>query len=171
MADISLQGMRLDYAKGVMNYAQNNWFGQAYYVRLNDHPVILTFGPEYFVNSSDWDTLFSVLRTAPLFFTLDNRLSPVAAVRFHGRRCGNPTPSGILTQDLLNSYLDQYYAQAAAWPYLVTGAFPGFYDIYKEAGVGASYGILDRDSGFTFASTLHQAIASSPECYSDRDVE
>src|ERR1039458_9785124 len=65
-------GNALDYAKGVMDYAQNNWSGQANYLRLNNHPVVLPFGPQYFVNSSDWDTLFSALRTSPLFFTLDN---------------------------------------------------------------------------------------------------
>ena len=69
---------------------------------------------------------------------------------------------GILTQDLLNSYLDQYYAQAATWPSLVTSAFPGYYDIYKEAGVGPSYGYLDRLNGFTFSSTLQQALIHHP---------
>ena len=152
----------LDYAKGVMDYAQNNWYGQANYLKLNNRPVVLTFGPQYFMNSSDWDTLFSVLRTSPLFFTLDNRLAPVAAGAFPWPPMWKSNASGILTQDLLNSYLDQYYAQASAWPYLVTGAFPGFYDIYKEAGVGPSYGYLDRDSGFTFTSTLHQALLHHP---------
>jgi len=98
-------------------------------LRLNNHPVVLTFGPQYFVNSSDWDTLFSALRTSPLFFTLDNRLAPVAAGAFPWPPMWKSNASGILTQDLLNSYLDQYYARAAAWPYLVTGAFPGFYDL------------------------------------------
>ncbi len=155
-------GNALDYAKGVMNYAQNNWFGQANYLRLNNHPVLLTFGPQYFINSSDWDTLFSVLRTPPLFFTLDNQLTPVASGAFPWPPMRKSNASGILTQDLLNSYLAQYYAQAAAWPYLVTSAFPGFYDIYKEAGVGPSYGYLDRDSGFTFTSTLDQALLHHP---------
>jgi len=156
------QANALAYAKGVMNYLQNNWLGQASYVRLNDHPLILTFGPQYFVNSSDWDTLFSILRTTPLFFTLDNRLSPVAVGAFPWPPMWMSNTSGILTQDILNSYLAQYYSQAAGWPYLVTSAFPGFYDIYKEAGVGPSYGYLDRDSGFTFTSTLQQALVHHP---------
>ena len=155
-------GNALDYAKGVMSYAQNNWFGQTNYLRLNNHPVLLTFGPQYFINSADWDTLFSVLRTSPLFFTLDNQLTPVASGAFPWPPMRKSNASGILTQDLLNSYLAQYYAQAAAWPYLVTSAFPGFYDIYKEAGVGPSYGYLDRDSGFTFTSTLDQALLHHP---------
>ena len=156
------QANALAYAKGVMNYLQNNWLGQASYVRLNDHPLILTFGPQYFVNSSDWDTLFSILRTTPLFFTLDNRLSPVAVGAFPWPPMWMSNTSGILTQDILNSYLAQYYSQAAGWPYLVTSAFPGFYDIYQEAGVGPSYGYLDRDSGFTFTSTLQQALVHHP---------
>ena len=155
-------GNALDYGKSVMDYAQNNWYGQTNYLRLNNHPVILTFGPQYFVNSSDWDTLFSVLRTFPLFFTLDNRLTPVAAGAFPWPPMWKSDASGVLTQDLLNSYLNQFYGQAASWPYLVTSAFPGFYDIYKEAGVGPSYGYLDRDSGFTFTSTLRQALLHHP---------
>lgn len=153
----------IDYAKSVMDYAQNNWYGQANYLRLNNHPVLLTFGPQYFVNSSDWDSLFSVLRTSPLFFTLDNRLTPVASGAFPWPPMWKSNSSGILTQDLLNSYLDQFYTQAVSWPYLVTSAFPGFYDIYKEAGVGPSYGYLDRGNGFTFSSTIQQAIAHHPQ--------
>jgi hypothetical protein len=152
----------LDYAKGVMDYAQNNWYGQASYLRLNNHPVVLNFGPQYFVNSADWDTLFSSLPISPLFFTLDNRLAPVAAGAFPWPPMWKSNALGILTQDLLNSYLDQYYAQAATWASLVTSAFPGYYDIYKEAGVGPSYGYLDRLNGFTFSSTLQQALIHHP---------
>ena len=155
-------GNALSYGKKVLGYAGNVWFGQPSYVKLDSRPVLLVFGPQYFTTSADWDTLFSGLTVSPLLFTLDNRLAPAAAGAFPWPPMWKSNTSGVLTQDLLNSYFDQYYAQAGSWQYLVTSAFPGFYDIYQEAGVGPSYGYLDRDSGFTFLSTLQQALLHHP---------
>lgn len=152
----------LKYGKTVMKYAHDNWYTKPTYVKLDNHPVVLTFGPQYFMQSSDWDTLFSGLSVSPLFFTLDNRLAPIAAGAYPWPPMWKSNALGILTQDLLNSYLDQFYQQAANWPYLITSAFPGFYDIYKEAGVGSSFGYLDRLNGETFTSTLQQALKHHP---------
>ncbi|MEW6654442.1 MAG: T9SS type A sorting domain-containing protein, partial [Bacteroidota bacterium] len=69
--------------------------------------------------------------------------------------------NGILSQTSLNTYLAQFYQKAANWSYKVGGAFPAFNDIYKEAGVGSSYGFLDPLNGFTFSSTLERAVSQN----------
>ena len=157
-----LPGQVYTHGQDVMLYLQDNWFNTNSYLKLSGKPVLLTFGPQYFHQSSDWDTLFSVLDTLPLFFTLDNRLAPVATGAF-------PWPpmwasqNGVLTQPALNNYLLNFYQKSAYWDLLVASTFPGFHDIYSEAGLGFSYGYLDPLDGETFQNTLDSALNHTPE--------
>lgn len=152
----------VDQGRRVMQYLDENWFHSGEYVLLDDRPVLLNFGPQYFRASSDWEALFVDLDAQPLFFTLDNRLAPVAAGAF-------PWPpmwasvNGVLSQDALNNYLSNFYSRADAWDYLVAGAFPAFHDIYEEAGVRDGYGYLDSRDGATFEHTLQTALDQNPE--------
>jgi hypothetical protein len=153
----------LDHGMEVMHYLQDNWFAEDAYFKLNGRPVLLTFGPQHFMNSSDWTAMFSGLPATPLFFTLDNRLSPAAAGAYPWPPMWKSNAAGMLTQTALNDYLNQFYQKAAAWDYLVTSAFPGFNDIYKEAGVSQGYGFLDSGNGATLISTLRQALSRNPD--------
>ena len=69
----------------------------------------------------------------------------------------------VLTEDALVRYLEGFYKKADRWDYLVAGAFPGFHDIYEEAGVGSSYGYLNPQDGETFRLTLEMALAHRPD--------
>jgi hypothetical protein len=153
----------LNHGKMVMSYAEQHWFESNSYLRLNGSPVLLNFGPEYFMMSSDWDTLFTVFSIPPLFFTLIDPLTPVAAGAYPWPPMKDCNAQGILTQSALNTFLDWFYGQAAGWPYLIAGAFPGFHDIYQEAGVWPSLGYLDAMDGYTFRSTLKQALNHHPD--------
>src|SRR5260370_703619 len=64
-------------AQQEMRYLQTNFFGDASYLRLNGQPVLLNFGPQHFMASSNWEAIFSVLQATnrPAFFTEDNRLA------------------------------------------------------------------------------------------------
>jgi hypothetical protein len=156
-------GAALDQGRTVMRYLQDNWFMDDAYLKLNGRPLLLTFGPQYFMNSSDWTSMFSGLPVPPLFFTLDNRLSPAAAGAFPWPPMWKTTPGGLLTRASLNDYLNLFYQKAAAWDFLVASAFPGFNDIYREAGVSEGYGLLESDDGATFTSTLRQALSRNPD--------
>jgi hypothetical protein len=54
--------------------------------------------------------------------------------------------------------LDSYYGRSVNWALRVGGAFPGFHDIYEQAGVGSSYGYLDARDGETLRETLGRAV-------------
>ncbi|MBN2202216.1 T9SS type A sorting domain-containing protein, partial [bacterium] len=153
----------LAYGKTVMGYMDRNWFGDSRYVKLAGRPLLLTFGPQYYFNSSDWESMFSGLSSDPLFFTLDNRLSPAAAGAYPWPPMSRSNADGILTQDALDRYLTQFYTMAQSWDFLVAGAFPGFNDIYEEAGQGGGYGYLDDGDGETFRSTLQAALDRNPD--------
>lgn len=152
----------ISHAQSVMLYMQSNWMNDPAYARLNGQPVLFIFGPQYFYSSAEWETIFSVMSTSPAFFTLNNRLAPVAQGAY-------PWPpmwaseNGVLSMTALNSYLIGFYEQAAEWPAAGGSAFPGFHDIYSEAGVGDSYGYLDAQGTFTFESTLNSAVSQNPE--------
>lgn len=145
------------YASKAISYVNTNWASTSTYLKKDGQPVLLTFGPQYFKTSSEWETIFSGINPKPLFITLDNILSPVASGAYPWPPM-DKSVSGVLSQASVASYLSQFYQKASNWSYKVGSAFPAFNDIYKEAGVGASYGFLDPQNGFTFSSTLDRAI-------------
>ncbi|HOU15470.1 MAG TPA: glycoside hydrolase family 71/99-like protein [Anaerolineae bacterium] len=156
MADVYTHG------QDVMRYMQETWFGDDAYLKTAGRPVLLTFGPQYYTNATDWAKLFAVLDVQPAFITLNKSLSTVALT-------GYPWPpmeasrDGVLTQTALEDYLNKFYAKVSADPYRVGGAFPQFHDIYKEAGVSAGYGYLDARDGETFRFTLDLALSHNPD--------
>ena len=154
-----------DHAHGqeVMQYLQENWFEEEAYLKVNDRPVLFVFGnPPYFESNSDWEKLFSVLETAPYLITQDARIVPLA-------ESGYPWPpmhlsgGGELPADALENYLEGFYAKADSWDYLVASVFPGFHDIYQEAGVGSSYGYIDHQDGETLELTFQKALDNDPD--------
>lgn len=148
-------------AQKEMLYLQDNWFIDEAYLRTSEAPVLFIFGPQYFKTASAWENVFSVLNTPPVFISEDNPLSPVTTSSF-------PWPpmwasqNGVLTEQAMEDYLTSFYKKAAFWKYWVASAFPGYKDIYKEAGVSAGYGFLDSRNGETFKTTLSLALKNKP---------
>ena len=147
----------------VMQYLQENWFMEANYLKVNQRPVLFVFGnPPYFNSNSDWEQLFSVLDVPPYLITQDGRVVSLA-------ESGFPWPpmhlsgGGELSQKALENYLDGFYDKASSWDTLIASVFPGFHDIYREAGVGSSYGYLDSQDGKTFEYTFQKALEHDPD--------
>jgi hypothetical protein len=153
----------ITHGQKVMAYLQNTWFKDDAYLKSGDHPVLLSFGnPPYFHSSSDWEKLFSGLKPAPVFITEDDLLKPIAASSYPWPPMGMSS-GGELSQSSLDGYLSSFYNRAQSYPYKVASAFPGFYDIYKDAGVNNGYGHLDARNGATFSATLQAAVKSQPD--------
>ena len=153
-----------DLAHGhtVIRYLQDTWFGETAYLKVSDQPLLFTFGPQYFKNAADWEDLFADLNSPPALITLDRHTESAAMSTF-------PWPpmwaskDGVLTRPILEDYLSEYYNKVEDRDYIVGGAFPGFKDIYQEAGVGDSYGYLDAEAGETFRFTLETALKEDPD--------
>ena len=150
------------HGQHVMQYLETTWFNSPTYQKMNEEPLLLVFGPQYFKTTSNWNELFSVLSTPPLFFTEDNRIRPAVGA-YPWPPMWKSNADGILTLELLNEYLTSFYSKAKSWNYLVAGVFPQFHDIYKEAGVNNGYGRLEAHDGATFQLTLDQALAQQPD--------
>jgi hypothetical protein len=151
-----------DQGQADMAYLQSNWFKQENYLTAFERPVLFNFGPQYFINAIDWETLFSVLDTRPVLVTLDKHWVGASMATFPWPPMSD-SRGGDLSQASLESYLNAYYKKAEGYKYKVGGAFPGFYDIYAAAGVRLSYGYLDAQDGKTFDYTLQKAIEQDPD--------
>jgi hypothetical protein len=158
-------GNAIAHAQYEMLYVQTNFFSFTNFLRLSNAPVLLNFGPQYFQNSSDWTSIFSVLNATnqPAFFTEDNRLA-VGSGAFDWPPMGlSGGGTNTLTPAQLQNYLVSFELKAKnqAWPSFISSAFPRFHDIYAQAGVSPSYGYLDDANGNTLTSTLSRAMTNN----------
>lgn len=148
-----------DTARGieVMSWLQRNWFADDAYLKLEGRPVLLVFGPQHF-GRDQWAAMFADLPERPLLFALPHRARDVGA---DGVFAWPPVHGGReIEPGEWRSYLHELYARGAKGERVVAAAFPGFRDIYAEAGVHGSYGRLDPRGGRTFDETLDLAWCS-----------
>ena len=152
----------ISHAQATMLYAQSNFFTDPSFLRLSNSPVLLNFGPQYFKNNSDWVSIFSVLNTTnqPAFFTEDTRYAVGKGAFDWPPMWMSGGGTNTLTPAQLQSYLNTFEQNGAAWPAYVSSAFPRFRDIYAQAGVGSSYGYLDDANGATLTNTLARAMTN-----------
>jgi hypothetical protein len=152
-------------AQQEMLYLQTNFFSDTSYLRLNGKPVLLNFGPQHFMGSTNWDAIFSVLQPTnrPAFFTEDNRLE-ISTGAFNWPpmwMSQAPGTGGVLSGAGLKNYLAEFERKAATWPAFISSAFPRFHDIYQRAGVRNYWGYLGDRQGETLRDTLSRAMTNS----------
>ncbi len=148
--------------KKVFSWMQQNWFSDDAYVTYEGRPLVLCFGPQFYKDKAQWDDLFSVMEVRPYFIGLDNHSEGWTDGSYDWPPMW-ASSSGKLSFARLVKYLNEFYAKQNAKPYLVATAFPGFHDIYREAGNGFSYGYLEYADGETFKLTMDAALQANPD--------
>ena len=147
----------VNYAQTAMCWLQKHCFNSQAYMKVDNRPVLLVFGPQYF-RGNQWDQLFSVLPQRPFLYTL-NRSQDGADGAF-----GWPPVSDVTTTpEQWRGYLANLYAENTNRKTCVGIVFPQFHDIYENAGVHKSYGFLDAQGVKTFEESLDIAIRSNCE--------
>lgn len=150
----------LEAGKKVMGWLAANWFRDSSYVKLDGRPLLLCFGPQFYVDTRLWPRLFEGITPPPYFVGLDDHNTTDGSYDWPPMWAavgGNLTPARLV------DYLNDFYAGQEAKPHLVATAFPGFHDAYREAGAGPSYGYLDYAEGEIFDLTMDAALAASPD--------
>jgi hypothetical protein len=144
------------------SFVNEHWFSSDAYVTYQGQPLVFVFGPLYYRQPQHWEEVFAGIDPTPGLVTLNQYLSFAAL-------SGYPWPpmekSGGIELPLatLQEYLERFYRNAQRRDLIVGSAFPGFYDIYQEAGVHSSYGHLDAHDGKTLRYTLDLALAQNPD--------
>lgn len=155
----------MGHAQQEMLYLQTNFFCDPSYFRLNGRPLLENFGPQYFLSSSNWDDIFSVLDATnrPAFFTEDNRVAAgLGAFDWPPMWLSQqPGTGGVLSEASLKSYLYGFENKSAEWPAFVSSAFPRFHDIYQRAGTRNYWGYLGDRNGATLRETLNRALTNN----------
>jgi hypothetical protein len=143
----------VQHASAHLRFCAEHWFHRPSYVTVDGKPLLLVFGPEY-LSAPLWRAALAALRPAPAFFTLHERRDPAV-----GAFAWPPmwaAENGVLTAKALDGYLDRFAQQDGT---KIGCAFPGFDDIYKEAGIEPLHRYLDSRGGKTFDHTLNRALA------------
>jgi hypothetical protein len=142
-------------------YAANHWMLDAAYVRTNQRPVFTLFGPQYFTQGQDWIPVFQAVKPHLMFLTV--RPLDCADGRFYWLPVGPDSPGEVTLTQLL-AQMSEFQKTAATWPYVLSGATPGFRD-YPVAGTfhPSSFGQVEYNGDATMRATLSHAIAAAPD--------
>jgi hypothetical protein len=138
---------RVSHAVSEIDWLSKYWFKSGSYVKLDNKPVLLSFGHSG-LTPAEWTKCLSHLESPVTYFSQDIRRDGAIGA------FGWPAPKVGMGQ------VDRFLLEAANWPSSIPAVFPRFNDIYHEAGVGDSYPELPDDSGRTFQTTLQKAIRS-----------
>lgn len=141
-------------------WAQEHWFGDPSYIMHENRPMLLLFGPQL-LKQEQWTALEKRLSTRPFTFALPHLARRIGAEGAFGW----PPVSGgkTLRTEEWSNQLKSLYGGIAKGEHVIATAFPGFKDIYKQAGVGESFGGILPRMGATFRESLELALgAGSP---------
>lgn len=132
-----------------MDYLKTNYFTNSQYIKIDDAPLLLTFGPREFKTPDQWSQMFSSLSPKPKFLPLWG----------HGAYTGDNDSGEYSWIDFTDGQtdLDNFYNKVFYMDVMIGSAFPRFHDYYVEGGVGSSYGYVDYSNGDVLRNTLAKA--------------
>ncbi|MBL9146590.1 MAG: alpha/beta hydrolase fold domain-containing protein [Verrucomicrobiaceae bacterium] len=141
-------GEDVKQAEKDLKWAEEHFFADPGYVKQDGQPVLLVFGPQHL----KWKFGLS---SKPLVFGLAHLVKENG---LDGAFAWPPVTGGkSLSPEQWKKELGLIYAQTQ--PFIAT-AFPGFKDIYQQAGVHDSYGSIESRKSLTFSESLAQALES-----------
>lgn len=138
---------RVAHAVTEINWLAENWFSLDGYVRLDGHPVLLSFGHSG-LTGEEWSTCLIKLKNSVKYFSEhQRRTGAVGAFDW-------PVPSrGVAATE-------EFSKASREWPEALPVAFPRFMDIYQKAELHEGYGRIDDNQGATFGRTLNHALTA-----------
>ena len=152
IVDKGLAPTKTAAAKTDLSYLENNYFSQSNYIKINNKPLLLNFGPISLTTPAEWTTAFSNLTTKPTFLTLWGESSDA----------GSNASGEYAWVYKNNTYLSDFYKNNLPKLSVAMGsAYPGFKDYYAQGGGGAYIGwTIEHNNGATFDETLAMSKAA-----------
>jgi hypothetical protein len=133
-------------------YLQSAYFGSNSYIKINNQPLLLDFGPQGLKTTADWQQAFSVLAAQPCLLSLE----------YAGGVTGSYGSGEFAWVDATDQANLQGFYQSRA-PSLQTwfaGAYPGFQDFYKQGGWGNTLFLIAYNGTGTLQNCLSLAKTS-----------
>lgn len=140
-------------AKNDLEYMQRNYFKDANYIKIDNRPLLLNFGPITLSTPDEWTEVFNAIDPKPTFLTLWNESSE-AGSNAQGEY-------SWVYQDNAN-LSDFYINDLPEFQVGMGSAYPGFHDFYGEGGASTVIGWkIDHNNGATLDETLALAKSSN----------
>lgn len=151
-ADVSLE-----LGRKALNWLTTHGFQDEAYLRVGSRPVLLVFGPQHF-KKTQWEQILSQVKPRPLVYGLPHL---AMGCGMDGAFGWPPVTGGReVPPSAWRNYLQTLYRRPATQGPFMAVAFPGFRDIYQQAGLHESYGWIDDRAGKTLSDTLQLAANS-----------
>ncbi|MDR1873640.1 MAG: hypothetical protein LBQ90_01305 [Synergistaceae bacterium] len=155
-------------AREAIAWLDANFFDDPAYVKTEDgRPVLFCFGPQYFPEAGQWNSIFSGISPRPYF--VDWMSAPGEGFRGNdGADASFFWPDmpddGELTRAKLVEGLSWFYGVFKDSPYIVAGVSPSFGDaVLKEAKMQTNSRFLTYDDGGTFSLMFETAESWQPD--------
>ncbi len=144
----------IDEAAKAMKWLDQHCFRDEAYVTLSGRPVLMVFGPQHFT-APQWPEVLAGVDHRPKLFGLPH----LARETGMDGAFGWPPVSGgsEIPRETWLDYLKDLHSRET----VISVAFPGYHDIYQEAGLHDRYGFIDAREGKTFGETLALARDSA----------
>ena len=133
----------VQHAAEEINWLSRYWFKSGSYVRIQDRPVLLSFGHDG-LTPQQWSQCLKRLEKPVAYYSQDT-MRPGGVGGFNW-----PSPHQGLAQ--YGRFLDM----ATNWPSFIPAAFPRFDDVYQRAGVGDGFPTISDRSGEVLKETLRR---------------
>ncbi|MEO8712947.1 MAG: glycoside hydrolase family 71/99-like protein [Parafilimonas sp.] len=134
-------------------YLQSNYFGSNNYIKINNQPLVLCFGPQVMKAADQWQRTFSVLSNKPRLLSL----------WYQGDVTGSEGSGEFswVYSDYVTGLQNYYQFRAPSLATAFGCAYPGFKDFYAQGGWGNTLFTLDHNGTSTLQSTLDLAKTSN----------
>jgi hypothetical protein len=139
-------------AKSDFSYLQSAYFGSGSYIKINDQPLLLDFGPQGLKTTADWQQAFSVFNTKPRLLSLQYEGGVTGAEGSGEFAWVDATDQANLT--------GFYQSRAPSLSTFFAAAYPGFKDFYQQGGWGNTLFLIDYNGTGTLQNCLNLAKAS-----------
>ncbi len=139
-------------AKQDFAYLQSAYFNSDSYIKINNRPLLLDFGPQAMKTPAGWQQATSVFSTKPALLSLEYADGAMGSA-------GSGEFAWVDATDQAN--LQGFYKNRA--PSLSTyfaAAYPGFQDFYKQGGWGNTLFTINHNGAATLQNCLNLAKTS-----------
>lgn len=138
-------------AKADMAYLESTFFAKDNYIKIDNKPLLLVFGPQEIKTPTSWTDIFSILKTKPVFVTL------------YAHSAGNANDADNKNAEgeyiwVDGTSMETKYGVKDNFEVFFGGAYPGFKDFYKEGGWGQqALAPIDHEDGVLLKELLQLA--------------